>query len=120
MGFVDIKVRGMRETTRALKGLGAKGSRALGSALFTVAQTEILAKAKQLVPVITANLKDSGDVELPVFAGNQVSVDIFFGGAAAAYALAVHENPRAGKTGGISPQGKKYPAFSRVGQWRDG
>jgi len=52
-------------------------------------------------------------------------------GYSAVYALAVHENPRAGKTGGFSPTGQKYTAgrnpsgrkstrkvFSTVGQWK--
>lgn len=52
-------------------------------------------------------------------------------GYAAIYAARVHENPRAGKTGGVSPSGRKYlppllPSgrrstrivWSRVGQWK--
>lgn len=52
-------------------------------------------------------------------------------GFSAVYAAAVHENPRAGKTGGVSPSGKKYTAgltetgrkskravFSEVGKWK--
>ena len=52
-------------------------------------------------------------------------------GFSALYAARVHENPRAGKTGGISPSGQKYTAgrtgsgrksmraiFSEVGKWK--
>jgi len=36
------------------------------------------------------------------------------------YAPWVHENPRAGKTGGVSPSGRKYRegTYSVVGQWK--
>lgn len=52
-------------------------------------------------------------------------------GFAAIYAMAVHENPRAGRTGGVSPSGRKYTAgrttsgrrsnrkvYSTVGGWK--
>lgn len=36
------------------------------------------------------------------------------------YAMYVHENPRAGKTGGVSPKGRKYPegTYSTTGNWK--
>jgi hypothetical protein len=57
-----------------------------------------------------------------------VSIDI---GYSAEYAIPVHENPRTGKTGGVSPSGRVYSAgktpsgrkstrkvFSTVGEWK--
>lgn len=41
-----------------------------------------------------------------------------FIGFTAAYAVWVHENPRAGKTGGRSPKGRKYYSYSTVGQYK--
>jgi hypothetical protein len=38
-----------------------------------------------------------------------------FGGAAEKYALKVHENPRAGQTGGWGPQGPTEIAFRVIG-----
>ena len=36
------------------------------------------------------------------------------------YAVALHENPRAGKTGGVFPTGQAYPPGSwvRAGSWK--
>jgi hypothetical protein len=41
-------------------------------------------------------------------------------GYSAFYAPIVHENPRAGQTGGVSPSGYVYPegTYSTVGQWK--
>jgi hypothetical protein len=39
-------------------------------------------------------------------------------GFSAIYALRTHENPRAGKTEGLSPKGAKYKSFSEVGKWK--
>jgi hypothetical protein len=41
-----------------------------------------------------------------------------YGGPSAPYALAVHENPRAGQTGGISPKGQPYEHWAHTGQWK--
>ncbi len=90
--FIDIKVRGLKETNRALRGLGPKGTKALESALFTIAETEILANAKDQVPVDQSPLKTSGNVALPVTTPQGTFVEIFFGGPAAPYALIQHEN----------------------------
>lgn len=78
----------------------------------------IMAAAKPLVPVDTGTLRASGFVELPKIAGGSISVELGFGGPAAPYALAVHENPRSGQTGGRSPQGAKYPHYAATGQWK--
>lgn len=48
----------------------------------------------------------------------QTSVILGYGGASAPYALSVHENPRSGKTGGVSPSGRKYKRWARVGEWK--
>jgi hypothetical protein len=32
--------------------------------------------------------------------------------------LAVHENPRSGHTGGVSPSGGRYKHWASVGQWK--
>lgn len=57
----------------------------------------IMAAADPLIPVAPdgGTLKASGHVQLPVIDGNEVSVTMGFGGAASAYALAIHEHPSA-------------------------
>lgn len=78
----------------------------------------IMAQSKDLAPVDTGNLRASGFVELPDVSGAVVNVKLGYGGFSAAYALMVHENPRAGKTGGLSPSGRKYKTWAKVGQWK--
>ena len=78
----------------------------------------ILAQSKDRAPVDTGNLRASGFVDLPEVSGAVVAVKLGYGGFSAAYALKVHENPRAGKTGGVSPSGKKYKTWAKVGEWK--
>lgn len=56
--------------------------------------SEIMGRSQEeFVPVDLATLKDSGHVKLPEIKGNTISVELAYGGAAADYALAVHETP---------------------------
>jgi hypothetical protein len=34
------------------------------------------------------------------------------------YATRVHENPRSGRTAGVSPSGRRYKKWSKVGKWK--
>jgi hypothetical protein len=70
------------------------------------------------VPHDRGGLAASGLVNDAVVMGPIISVRVGFGGSAAPYALAVHENPRAGKTQGVSPSGRRYPHFAAVGSWK--
>lgn len=74
--------------------------------------------AKKLCPVMTGALRASGYVYVRSVVGRTVEAVAGFGGAAAPYALAVHENPRAGRTGGVSPEGRRYKRYARSGQWK--
>jgi hypothetical protein len=103
---------------KAIRDLGIDAVKPAGGALFREAE-EIMGDSKDnYVPVDFGTLRNSGFVDLPVIQGTRVTVRAGFGGPAAPYALAVHENPRSGKTGGVSPQGKKYQHFAAVGQWK--
>lgn len=90
----------------------------VGRALYREGNRIITRSKQEFVPVVTGNLRSSGYVELPQANGTEVTVTIGFGGAAAAYAAMVHENPRSGNTGGVSPRGRPYKNFSTVGQWK--
>jgi hypothetical protein len=81
---------------------------------------EIMAESKKLCPVDTGTLRSSGLVQKPVIEGNMISVTLGYGDASCGYAVYVHENPRAGQTGGVSPSGRKYGAkrWARKGQWK--
>lgn len=90
-----------------------------GRALFRVAN-EIIADSKaNYVPVDTGTLRSTGAVQIEGgVGGGRVTVTLGFGGPAAPYALFVHENPRSGKTGGVSPSGQKYRRYAKVGQFK--
>lgn len=129
--FVKVKVTGLPKVKREMARLGRKAPQILGSAMFNVGE-EIIGLAKEkFVPVVTNALRSSGFVEMPVIRAGGVFVELGFGGPAGkgnvggdknsekvGYALRVHENSRTGKTGGISPKGKPYKHWSRVGQWK--
>lgn len=64
---------------------------AVARALYEEAEIE-MTEAKQRTPVDQGNLRDSGIVEQPVIAGQEITVRLAFGGPAAPYALFVHED----------------------------
>lgn len=77
---------------RALRAAGVGAPRAAARAL-TEEGERIMAEAKGQTPVDTGALRASGHVRPPeMSSGGQVSVELVFGGAAAPYALYVHED----------------------------
>lgn len=64
----------------------------LGRLMYMYAN-DVFNRSQYLVPVDTGALRSSGRVEAPVLEGFQVVVSIKYGGAAAPYALWVHEVP---------------------------
>ena len=109
------------DTTQFLAGIeafGAVAEKAAGAALYIEAEEIIGKSMSDYVPVDTGVLAGTGYVEQPAIASGSVSVSFGFGGPSAKYAASVHENPRSGKTGGLSPQGKKYKTWAKVGQWK--
>lgn len=52
----------------------------------------VFARSQRLVPVLTGALRASGQVHAPAFIGRVLQVTITYGGAAAGYAVYVHEN----------------------------
>ena len=122
---ITVEVTGLKEAIATLEQMGPKATMSIGPLLKQCADTRVVAEAKRLVPVATGALKGSIQAREPVYGDQVVSVTVGAGGVAAPYALAVHENPRAGKTGGVSPQGKPYartkkgkPTWATTGQWK--
>ena len=113
-----VRVTGLREAQTTLRTMGRAAPVALGEALYREGET-IMARSKaEFVPVATGTLRASGHVTLPQRIGQRMRVVLGFGGPAAPYALAVHENPRSGQTGGVSPRGRLYKLWARVGEWK--
>ena len=75
----------------------------------------LLDDAQQLVPYDTGKLHDSGRLLRAQQVGNAIEVTVEF---TASYAWKTHENPRAGRTRGVSPSGHKYKHFAFTGQWK--
>jgi hypothetical protein len=78
----------------SLAGKSQTSNQVLARAMFTEATT-VLNESKRIVPVDLGTLKNSGKVKRPKVTKKSVEVDITYGGAAAPYALYVHEDPDA-------------------------
>lgn len=69
------------------------GTTVIGAALYRRGQAIMADSKENYVPVDLGPLKASGKVHRPQYAGRRVTVELSYGDAAAAYALAVHEHP---------------------------
>lgn len=87
----EARVTGSDRIVRMLRAHSEKAVAALKKELYREAE-EIMAESKPLVPVDTGNLRDSGVVKLPVQEGGAIVQELGYGGAAADYAIFVHEN----------------------------
>ena len=107
----------LKEFQRALRDLDQQAVAVAGAGLGLEARKLMGATRKQ-VPVDKGILKNMGTVDGPFLKDGTVSYIVGYGGAAKAYAEAVHDNPRAGRTGGFSPSGRPYKTWAKVGKWR--
>lgn len=115
---ITVQLKGLKETISALSVMGPRATDSLGMLIKNFADTNIVTEAKKIVPVDTGNLKGSIQSVGPIVTGTTVTVRVVAGNSAYPYALAVHENPRAGKTGGLSPSGRPYRHWAQTGQWK--
>ena len=115
---ITIEVKGVEAMIAKLQRIGDNVPVAMGEAMYLEAERIMAESKEEYVPVVTGALRASGHVRPPVTVDKTVMVVLGYGGPAVAYAREVHENPRAGKTGGISPSGQRYTRWSRVGQWK--
>lgn len=84
-------MKGAREMVDRLLRLAERYPDVVKAALYQEAQIE-MTEAKRRTPVDTGRLRASGRVAEPVRVGRRVTVTLSFGGAAAPYAVFVHEN----------------------------
>jgi hypothetical protein len=112
-----ITISGMDEVLKNLRAYGQNTREAAGQALYEEASTIKAASQARYVPVDWGELRrdhafidESAKIE-----GDRVSITFGYSGP---YAASVHENPRAGKTGGVSPSGRKYAHWASVGEWK--
>jgi hypothetical protein len=87
-------VKGADQMIANLKKMADAFPDRVGAALYQIAQ-QIMTEAKRRCPVASdgGTLRASGQVWPPVRNGRSISVMMSFGGAAEAYAIAVHETP---------------------------
>jgi hypothetical protein len=111
---VTIKVEGAERLQAVLQRLGSR-SEALAAAKPAVMAeaSRIMAASQRLVPRDRGQLAASASQEARSSASS-VTVTLGYG---TRYARRIHENPRAGKTGGVGPRGQRYRHWARVGQW---
>lgn len=88
--MAKVTFTGINQLRRALDMAGPLATKALESAMM-LEQEAIIAAAKERTPVDTGTLRGSGTVLAPEVSGTQVTVESGFGGAAADYAIPVHE-----------------------------
>ena len=84
-----------------------KGFKLAVAKALSLEARRILDDANQIAPFIQGKLQQTATVEPPVIAGNIISVTAGYpetGG----MIRQLHENPRAGQTRGLGPQGQRY------------
>lgn len=86
-------MKGADEMIARLRQLAAKFPDRVGASLYKRGQV-IMTQSKRLCPVASDGgvLRASGQVSQPVRSGRNISVTLSYGGAADAYAIAVHEH----------------------------
>ncbi len=85
-------MEGLDVLNRRLEKTGKRSADAMAGPLFLEAQL-IMTEAKKLTPVDQNPLRSSGHVKRPKITRTKAEVTLGFGGAASAYALAIHEHP---------------------------
>lgn len=88
-----MAVRGAKEMIEKLRGIATHFPDRVAKAIYTEGQI-IMTESKRRCPVAAdgGTLRASGTVHEPVRHGRNISVTMSYGGAASAYAIAVHEH----------------------------
>lgn len=104
---------GPEKLARQLGDLAA-GAPAAGRPAVRREAAAILDRSLMLVPVDRGGLRASRFGPKLTRGGDTIEATI---GYSAPYARRTHENPRAGRTGGMSPSGRRYRHWAKVGRW---
>lgn len=89
----SLKVRGAATMARKIRGIAKAQPDKVLNALYLEAELVLADSKRNYVPIDLGTLRNSGYVAPPEREGTKISVRFGFGGAAAAYAIAVHETP---------------------------
>src|SRR5262245_43092758 len=116
--MIKVTLEGTEIAQRRLQQIAGAIPSDIGAGLHEEAESIMADSKENYVPVDSGTLRGTGHVQPPEVTASGASVTLGYGGPAAPYALAVHENPRSGKTSGTSPSGKPYKSWAKVGQWK--
>jgi hypothetical protein len=114
----SVYLRGLDKLVQQID-RGAKPQKNLTRAVYAEATT-VLNESKKIVPVDDGFLKNSGKVEAPKISDREVSVEITYGGAAAPYAMYVHEDPNATHEAGKTFKFLEIPAMAHSDKFTRG
>ena len=113
-----VQLKGLDKLVEQLD-RGTHAPNYLAQAVFGEA-TVVLNESKRIVPVDDGFLKNSGKVERPEITAKMVSVEVTYGGAAAPYALYVHEDPDAQHKAGKTFKYLEIPAMAHTDKFARG
>ncbi len=115
---ISLKMKGLAGAPALMKKAQTELRKMVAREMYKLGQ-EIKTESQEFYcPVRTGTLRSSAFVTLPRYEAGVLSLQVGYGGPARNYALPVHENPRAGKTGGVSPSGKALKHWARSGGWK--
>jgi hypothetical protein len=100
---ITITIDGDKALAAKLRQLGDQVVKVIGQFLAKKAN-DIRDQSVRQVPVDQGPLRSSAQVKGPTMRGGRLKVTVGYGNNAVKYALSVHENPRAGRTGGWPPK----------------
>ncbi len=89
---ISLTITGSEALVAELKRRGLDAKPAAAAALFQEAEDIMGTSKEEYVPTDDSILKNSGHVAQPDIDSDEISVAMGYGGAASAYALAVHEH----------------------------
>ncbi len=87
----SLEISGLDKLFLKLSAIVPAVKQAAKTELYQIAE-EIMDDSKRIVPVDTGALMSTGHVDLPVDTEKGIEISLGYGGPAAPYALAVHEN----------------------------
>jgi len=89
-GDTAFSIKGIKNVERTLKRIARATAAEMPSALYEAGEG-IMRQSKEIVPVKTSALKNSGRVHDPETRGGSIRVQLSYGGAASDYAIVQHE-----------------------------
>lgn len=109
----EVKVTGVEQLQAVLRQFASSAEMASAARpeMMRVG-AKILKRSVELTPRDRSGLVNSANLQP---SNNGLTVTLGYG---TPYARRTHENPRAGRTGGVSPKGQRYKHWAAVGEYK--